>query len=534
MSHLFPSTLRLFIAVLFASQSLLAWGASSGAVAGYCTTESTLLNNNYLGACGYQQNTSFSLSQATTVTRIRIWYDYNRGGASLNTTITEPSGYSYTGSTTKGGCYTNWCEGLITLNTTLPAGTYAVATNSNAVCSDPSGKTTLILYGCAPAAAQPFDVTAVSSGTTSALTLSVDVAVASPDVGTQGSIFLGALIPPSTILLNNGSTWLPFVGGNIPAFSTGVLPSKRTIALFSGADVRALAGIGVFAGYGHDGTDMLNRGLLKMAYTFPASAPVGGADDVNRILDDMLGMVSTVMGGGLTQQLSPIVQALLSSTASTCPRVSTNITGSIDLSNLAALPSPTMINIDYGNGCAGADGTTRSGKTTVTLSNLRVDAAAGISANFVIVFDQAKANGVLIGNGTLSGSLDGLSLSSTAPSGNGNLSFSNFTMPNGQTFSGTATLNMASADAIRVGINVSSSTLTVDLPLSASQSGDAVTINSTSAGNVNGYSVVFNSVVYNGSLCPSRPIGGSVTFSKNGQTTTASFPATCSGTYVLR
>lgn len=524
---------QVLMAVFIASHGVVGWGATSGVVAGYCTTESTVLSNNYLGACGYQQSTAFSLSQATTISRIRIWYDFNRGGSSLNVTITGPNGYAYSSATTRGGCYTNWCEGMIALNATLPAGTYTVATNSNSVCADPSGKTTLVLYGCAPVPTQSFDVSPMVSGAPSALTLSLEVAVASPDIGSQGSIFLGAFIPPDTILLNNGATWLPYLGGNIPAYFTGVLPSKRTIPLFNAVDVRPLAGIGVFAGYGHDGTDMLNRNLIKVGYTFPVAA-VGGTDDVKLIMDDMLGMVSAILGGGLSQQLTPILQALMSSTASTCPRVISNLTGSIDLSNLVALPSPTVISLDYGTGCLASDGTTRSGKTTITLSNLRIDDATGISATFTMVFDQAKSNGVLLGNGTLGGSISGLSLSSTAPSGNGNLSFTNFTMPNGQTFSGTATLNMTSAEAINLAINVSSNTLTVNLPLVASKVGDELILRSPSAGSVNGYAVNFNSVVYNGTVCPSRPIGGSVSFSKNGQTSTATFPASCTGTYVLR
>ncbi|MCX7086918.1 MAG: hypothetical protein NTV00_02570 [Methylococcales bacterium] len=116
-----------------------------------CNADATLVRYDYLGACGLTKTSSFTLDKASDVSRIRIWYNTNVGGDSLKVNITGANGYAWSGQSTKGGCDTyqkNWCEGIVTLNTQWAAGNYTLAIDSVSMCSNPSGATTLLVYGC--------------------------------------------------------------------------------------------------------------------------------------------------------------------------------------------------------------------------------------------------------------------------------------------------------------------------------------------------------------------------------------------------
>ncbi len=131
-----------WVLVIFAYPSI-SWGS--------CSAEKIVIDNHYINACGYTQSTSFSLDKDTTITRMRIWYDTYVGGDSISATLTGPNGYSsVSGAITKGEGQWTWREAIWNLNQTLKAGTYTLTANSKSVCSDPSGKTTLLLYGCEP------------------------------------------------------------------------------------------------------------------------------------------------------------------------------------------------------------------------------------------------------------------------------------------------------------------------------------------------------------------------------------------------
>lgn len=76
---------------------------------------------------------------------------HNIGSDTLNISIGGSNGYTWSGTSTKGGCdpfQSNWCEGLVDLNSQLFAGTYTVTIDSVSMCSNPSGLTTLVVYGC--------------------------------------------------------------------------------------------------------------------------------------------------------------------------------------------------------------------------------------------------------------------------------------------------------------------------------------------------------------------------------------------------
>lgn len=117
-----------------------------------CTQEQELINNKYVGACGVSSVQTFNLGQSAFVTRIRVWHNTNISGTTPpSVTITGPSGYSFSGSTTKGLCdvyQTNWCEAWVSLNQDLAPGSYTLSIPTSSICTDPSGNTTLVVYGC--------------------------------------------------------------------------------------------------------------------------------------------------------------------------------------------------------------------------------------------------------------------------------------------------------------------------------------------------------------------------------------------------
>jgi hypothetical protein len=114
-----------------------------------CTQEVELINNRYMGACGMSDTQTFNLARSVFVTRIRVWHYPDKTGTDTPyVTISGPNGYRFSGNTTKGDCYAGWCEAMVTLNQNLSPGTYTLSIPTASICTDPSGKTTLILYGC--------------------------------------------------------------------------------------------------------------------------------------------------------------------------------------------------------------------------------------------------------------------------------------------------------------------------------------------------------------------------------------------------
>ncbi|MGD9732230.1 MAG: toxin-antitoxin system YwqK family antitoxin [Desulfamplus sp.] len=133
----------LLVSIFIASQSVC-WAV--------CLEEKIVLQYKYTGACGYTQNTSFTLSEELYITRIAAWYDTNVSTENLSAVLNGPDGYiKILNSTTKGVCQWSWCEGIWNLNEILKPGTYTLTADNNSICANPSGLTTLTLYGCTAA-----------------------------------------------------------------------------------------------------------------------------------------------------------------------------------------------------------------------------------------------------------------------------------------------------------------------------------------------------------------------------------------------
>jgi len=164
-----------------------------------CSSTSTIINNGYIGACGYTNSTTFTLSQNSEIANIRVWYDTSVGGSSLAATLNGPNGYSKTVTLAKSSaCQWSWCEANWALGQTLSAGSYTLTIGSKSMCYDPSGKTTLGITGCA--ASSTTSSTTATSATSSSATSSSDSTVATqvslPDlVDAIGAMPLAATPP---------------------------------------------------------------------------------------------------------------------------------------------------------------------------------------------------------------------------------------------------------------------------------------------------------------------------------------------------
>lgn len=112
-----------------------------------------------------------------------------------------------------------------------------------------------------------FGASAVPSGEASALTLDVSLSVGAADVGRDGQIFVLARKGSQWHSLT-ASGWVPYGGGELPAYSSGTLPSTTTIRITSSGDVRPYRGTDIYVAYGFSQADMLERRLYRLVHTF--------------------------------------------------------------------------------------------------------------------------------------------------------------------------------------------------------------------------------------------------------------------------
>jgi hypothetical protein len=121
-----------------------------------CNNPEDIISYGYIGACGHTNRTTFTLSQRTNISNIRVWYDTNIGGNRLEVHLSGPDGYRIAGSLRNSeACQWSWCAAHWALNQTLSPGSYTLTSDSRSICSDPSGKTTLIVSGCPVASPRP-------------------------------------------------------------------------------------------------------------------------------------------------------------------------------------------------------------------------------------------------------------------------------------------------------------------------------------------------------------------------------------------
>lgn len=586
------STFLLLLAALF-------FNSAAQAATAACPTESALVKFDYLGACGLTRTSTFTLNETSTVTRIRAWYNTNIGTNTLAVTIKGPNGFTWSGNTTKGGCdpfQTNWCEGIITLDQPLAAGSYTVDVGSTSMCSNPSGQTTLVVYGCKSASlAAPtnlrysltddnvtlqwnavtgaegyrlllgttksgeYPITTQLGNTTQLGPLNVKdfprgayylvVNAYSKTTNSAPSneiiIQLGDLAAPTNVNYSLSGdlfnmTWSPVTNATGYKVYFGTSAGKYAGVLdvsspsFGPLNVASLPRGTYYLAASAINTKQESARSKEIAVTLAATG--GATADVKNYMTLVSSLSGSILNGGLTEQLSPILSAVLGK-PSTCPKVTMNFTPTTSVSNIEALlqslPKPTIANIDYGTGCIAEQNQTLAGTATLTLDNLSIDSVTKLlNANLSMQATNLTKNGTLIADGSMSGKL-AVNLGNST--GNGRIDLNNFLVPNGSRMSGSVEVQMTDSSNTALDMNISTSNnIKAQLPLAIVKvDTDNYKISSRAPGSVNQYAVNFDSVLYNNKLCKDHPIGGSVTFSAAGSTQKVVFNNRCDGSYSI-
>ena len=85
-------------------------------------------------------------------------------------------------------------------------------------------------------------------------------------MGQNGEIYIAANLGSQWYFFT-GSGWVPWTGGNYPAYLSGVLPSSQTMRVLAATNVNAYRGASIYVAYGRSSADMLARGLYRLVYT---------------------------------------------------------------------------------------------------------------------------------------------------------------------------------------------------------------------------------------------------------------------------
>lgn len=95
--------------------------------------------------------------------------------------------------------------------------------------------------------------------------LTVRVQAGTADVGRAGQLFVAALLPSGQIVALTSAGWQGVSTGGVPAYQNVTL-GQHSVPLASQADLQALSGTAIFAGYGTDLQDMVNRQAFSRVY----------------------------------------------------------------------------------------------------------------------------------------------------------------------------------------------------------------------------------------------------------------------------
>lgn len=233
--------------------------------------------------------------------------------------------------------------------------------------------------------------------------------------------------------------------------------------------------------------------------------------------------------------LSAGIGALLDTTVK-CP-LATSVP---PLDNLETFPPSLTITFDFGTGCTVTDegvNATVGGKGVITITNL-VATETSVKGNIAVTLTNMKVNGVLVANGGLSAALNitvGSAGGEPTYSGPVTVTVNHLQLPDGLAFDGTLTINLKTDGTSTISTNVTSSPHNVAIKLNnvtvATQADGSVLINTTSASTVGDYAVTITNLKVDAEVCQTGAIGGSMSFTKGGQTGTVKFDSTCNYTY---
>jgi len=296
-------------------------------------------------------------------------------------------------------------------------------------------------------------------------------------------------------------------------------------------------------------------------------------DDLRTYIDLIFGLLPQLQasGPGLLGEITEIFSAILAGGGGVCPTATVYppITG-------LNLPSQITLTADYGAGCVTTSGANMSGSLVVTVSNI-AQTFSGLSANFVITINNLARDGMVLGNGVITGSVSlgqaaGGQLLQLTISTNGfqasqyatisgtvflegvgeiglsgatfdtfTVSIDNFTVAYNAflisgaytIFNGAVTTQRQGASEIfivDVNLNTSSGPITANAIVDSTTSQSIISTTSTAV--INNYTVDITSLVLDANACI-YPLGGTIVVTRGGETAVVSFPPTCTGTYSI-
>ncbi|MBI5259339.1 MAG: hypothetical protein HY855_22750 [Burkholderiales bacterium] len=132
----------------------------------------------------------------------------------------------------------------------------------------------------APALAAPagFSAWVDASGPKHRTSLTLQLQAGTADQGRSGALFVAAVLPDGTLYGLGASGWVPVTNGNLPAWQQVTL-GRHSLPLLTGADLSALDGAALYAGYGSNLQDLVAREAYARVYTVGgglAGAPAAG------------------------------------------------------------------------------------------------------------------------------------------------------------------------------------------------------------------------------------------------------------------
>lgn len=107
-----------------------------------------------------------------------------------------------------------------------------------------------------------------SEGPLQALNLWASIQVGAADIGQAGVLYVAANVPGAGFFALAPQGWVQVLDANLPALAQTAL-GTHLLPVLSGADISALHGTQVFAGYGTSLADMLDHGKFGLIYTVP-------------------------------------------------------------------------------------------------------------------------------------------------------------------------------------------------------------------------------------------------------------------------
>jgi hypothetical protein len=268
------------------------------------------------------------------------------------------------------------------------------------------------------------------------------------------------------------------------------------------------------------------------------TTPSGSAteQEVRQMVDNTLSVITGAGGAGVTTLFGDIFSGL-SDPAKTCPKVTSNP----PLTNLDALPPSITLSANYAAGCTSSTGSSMNGSATLVANNLTMSQATSggpvsVSGNFSLTLDNVKQNGVLMGNGQITGNANlviSLGTSSGQSSGTANIQLTNLVLSTGATLNGTVGLTVVSNTQQNVSINLTkgSEPIVLNLKITGNATSDVITVNTSATGTVGNYSAQISNLQLNTTVCKNYPVGGAISFTKGSQTSTVTFNGSCDGNY---